>query len=69
MSKFNIGNFKSLLEEPLDDDVSLIKEMKLFFNQYYSSNIMKLCIITKQDPFEVYSNIKTTFGKVKNHNV
>lgn len=32
MSKFTVGNFKSLLEEPLDDDISLIKEMKLFFN-------------------------------------
>ncbi|CCE61898.1 hypothetical protein TPHA_0B02260 [Tetrapisispora phaffii CBS 4417] len=66
--KFSTGNIKTLMEEPTKLGLNTRNELLKFYNSSYSANIMKLCILGRQD-LDTLSNWATEFFKdVKNLN-
>jgi insulysin len=43
--KFNIGNLESLKEIPKQKGLDVHEEIKKFYDQHYSANIMKLAVL------------------------
>jgi len=65
-SQFNIGNLDTLKDKP---DSVLIDEMKNFYQGYYSANIMKLTLVSKQTLPELKTLAEKYFSSIPNHNI
>jgi len=61
--KFGTGNLETL------NKPNIRKEVVDFYNKYYSSNIMKLVILHKEEFNTIENQIKTIFEKIENKNV
>jgi len=67
IKKFGAGNKASL--ENKTESISLYDAMKRFYEQYYSSNIMTLTLVSNQPIKELEKIARKHFSKVKNRNV
>lgn len=47
--KFSTGNYKTLMEIPSAQGINVRDELLKFYNKSYSANIMKLCILGRED--------------------
>lgn len=61
-SRFNVGNKESL------NIPNIVQHVKDFYNQKYSSNVMKLCVVSDMDPNILESHIREMFGQILNKN-
>jgi len=63
IKKFNTGNFETL-------NIPNIREKMIdFYNKYYSSNIMKLVILSKDKSNLVLDKIESNINMIKNNNI
>lgn len=69
--KFNIGNKKTLKEIPEANKINVRQELLNFHSNFYSSNIMTLCVLGKESLDELYAMVtkKLPFGEIKNGNI
>lgn len=65
-AKFNIGNLDTLVDTPVS---KLNDAMKSFYNQYYSSNIMRLTLVGKQSIPELKVLAEKYFSDIPNKNI
>ncbi|GGY77325.1 pitrilysin [Cellvibrio zantedeschiae] len=65
-AKFNIGNLETLVDAP---NSKLNEAMKNFYQQYYSSNIMRLTLVGKQSIPELKMLAEKYFADIPNKNV
>ena len=66
ISRFSIGNLETLVDKK---DSILIDEMKEFYESYYSANIMKLTLVSKQGLPELQALVEKNFSSIVNKNV
>lgn len=62
-NRFNIGNLISLKKEGIRD------ELLAFHKKWYSSNIMKLCVVSNKTLDEQEKQVRELFEEVENKNV
>lgn len=65
-AKFNIGNLDTLVDTPTS---KLNDAMKAFYNQYYSSNIMRLTLVGKQSIPELKVLAEKYFSDIPNKKI
>lgn len=63
MSRFTCGNKDTL------NQTDVVDQLKKFYNDYYSSNLMKLVIISSKDSADIYQNTKPIFEKIPNKKI
>ena len=68
-SKFGTGNRVTLLDEPKTRGVDPREELLKFHHQFYSANLMALCIVGKQSLDELTSLVVPLMAEVENKNV
>ena len=62
--RFSIGNYKTLKLIPESMNLSLYDELRKFYNKYYSSDKMSLCVISNQTLDQLESSITQKFGQI-----
>lgn len=62
-NNFTTGTTETLLID------NIYEKLITFYNMYYSSNLMKLVIMSDKDPKELYQYVKKYFGLIKNKNI
>lgn len=65
-AQFTIGNLDTLSDKP---NSTLYDEMKRFYEQYYSANIMKLTLVGKQPIGELKALAEKHFAGIRNNSV
>ncbi|KFD65259.1 hypothetical protein M514_00656 [Trichuris suis] len=65
-SKFGTGSLKTLFEEPRSRGLDTRNELLKFHRQYYSSNLMSLCVLGRESLDELEASITPLFGDVLN---
>eukprot|EP00828_Plagiopyla_frontata_P020903 TRINITY_DN2690_c0_g1_i1.p1 TRINITY_DN2690_c0_g1~~TRINITY_DN2690_c0_g1_i1.p1 ORF type:complete len:646 (+),score=109.29 TRINITY_DN2690_c0_g1_i1:136-1938(+) len=65
-SYFSCGNRDTLMTEPQLKGKNVYHAMENFYNQHYSSNIMSLVVISKEDPEKMLDVINNKFISIKN---
>ena len=70
INHFTCGNKDTLKDDDLDDN-TLYNKVKIFFDKYYSSNIMHLILFINDEinKDQLIMQINNTFGQIKNKNV
>ena len=68
-SKFGTGNLKTLQTEPEKLGLNVRDELLKFHTQYYSSNLMTLCLLGKESLDELQSYAVDMFSAVPNKNL
>lgn len=66
ISRFSIGNLETLVDKI---DSKLIDEMKKFYESYYSANIMKLTLVSKQGLPELQALVEKNFSSIVNKKI
>ncbi|GJQ08370.1 hypothetical protein GpartN1_g3307.t1 [Galdieria partita] len=66
LAKFGTGNRETLYEKPRTEQVDVIKFLKEFHSTFYSSNLMTLCVLSKQSLDELEQLIVPLFSSVPN---
>ena len=66
---FQTGSIETLRDQPILNDLNIIKELRSFYDAYYSSNIMKLTIITNKDVYELFPIVREMFQVVANKHI
>ena len=64
-NKFGTGNIKTLKED-VDKSINVRKELLSFHEKYYSSSVMKLAIVGKQDIETLTKLVTNTFSSINN---
>lgn len=65
IARFRIGNSESLGDK---EDSVLYEEMKAFYDQYYSANIMTGAVVGDYSVEELKEKARTAFADIPNHN-
>lgn len=66
--KFSTGNLTTLGTNPTSKGLNIRDELLKFYNEYYSANLMKLCIIGKEDLDTLSDWAYDLFKDVPNNN-
>jgi len=64
-----VGNNKVLRDDPKERGIDLYEEMLKFYNDFYSSNGMTLCVIGKESLEELETMVRDKFSAVVNKNL
>ena len=67
--KFQCGNMYTLITNPRANGKNVQEELERFFNDYYSSNLMSVVVISKAPLEELKKIVISKFGSVKNKEV
>jgi len=68
-SRFSTGNFKTLRDDPVLKGTDVRERLLQFYNQYYSANLMKLCVVGKESLDVLQDWVTASFSAVPNKNV
>lgn len=68
-SKFSTGNYQVLRDDPVARGVKIRDEFIRFYNQNYSANRMKLCVLGREGLDELESWVQEHFANVPNQNL
>uniref|UniRef100_A0A5S6QRK5 Insulin-degrading enzyme n=1 Tax=Trichuris muris TaxID=70415 RepID=A0A5S6QRK5_TRIMR len=63
-SKFGTGSLKTLFEDPRSRGMDTRAELLKFHRQYYSANLMSLCVLGRESLDELEASITPLFGDV-----
>lgn len=66
--KFSTGNLKTLGETPKNQGLDIRDELLKFYNKSYSANIMKLCVLGREDLDTMSEWVYELFKDVRNNN-
>eukprot|EP00924_Labyrinthula_sp_SR-Ha-C_P016663 augustus_masked-scaffold_6-processed-gene-11.1-mRNA-1 protein AED:0.03 eAED:0.06 QI:0/-1/0/1/-1/1/1/0/1091 len=67
-SKFNIGNLETLEKIPEEKGINVRERLLKFFDEHYSSNLMTLVVLGREDLDTLEKNVLELFSAVPNHN-
>jgi secreted Zn-dependent insulinase-like peptidase len=68
-SEFTIGDTQTLQTNPSKEGIDMQQQLRQFFHQYYSSNIMSFSVIANY-PLQTLKNwVQTNFGVIQNNDV
>lgn len=65
--KFSTGNLKTLGEIPKSQNLDIREELLNYYNNSYSANLMKLCVLGREDLDTLSEWVYDLFKDVKNH--
>uniref|UniRef100_K3X3Y3 Nardilysin n=1 Tax=Globisporangium ultimum (strain ATCC 200006 / CBS 805.95 / DAOM BR144) TaxID=431595 RepID=K3X3Y3_GLOUD len=68
-AKFGWGNRKSLKEQPEAEKIDVHKEIRAFYERYYSANIMKLVVCGEDTLEDMEKWVTQSYSKIPNTNV
>jgi len=68
ISRFHTGNIETLREIPLEHNTDVRKLVLQCHKDFYSSNLMKLCVVGKESLDELREMVVTKFAAVPNEN-
>ena len=68
MNHFNIGNKKTLRDDPIKKGINVREELVKFYEKYYSANLMKLVILGKETLEKLENYVRELFEPVPNRN-
>lgn len=68
-SKFNIGNLETLRDVPCSQGINTREALLKFHDQWYSSNLMSLCVLGKESIDDLIKIVVPLFSSIKNKNV
>ena len=63
-SRFTTGNKKSLVEEPAEKGIDIRESLMKYHNEWYSSNIMSLCVVGNHTLDELQDFVEKHFRSV-----
>lgn len=64
--RFTCGNIDTLWKNPKANGIDIVESLRHFHGEYYSSNIMKLVLVTSQSPETLQTRLEDIFSKVQN---
>lgn len=67
-SKFNIGNLETLRDIPSSQGINTREALLKFHDQWYSSNLMSLCVLGKESIDDLIKIVVPLFACIKNKN-
>lgn len=67
--KFGTGNVQTLKIDPEANHLNVREHLVNFFNRYYSSNQMKLCVIGNYSFQEMEKLVRNSFSAIKNSHI
>ncbi|KTW25692.1 hypothetical protein T552_04211, partial [Pneumocystis carinii B80] len=62
--KFGTGNYQTLMDNPKKNGKDILEEVKNFYLKYYSANLMKLVVISKESLDELQGLIIKYFSQI-----
>ncbi|GJJ73344.1 hypothetical protein EMPS_05702 [Entomortierella parvispora] len=68
-SRFGSGNLVSLEEIPAKEGIDVREELIAFYHKYYSSNIMKACIVGRESLDQLTEWAVEKFSEIRNLNI
>lgn len=70
-AKFNVGNKKTLKEDPEAKGINVRERLLEFYEKHYSANVMSLCVLGKASLDELYTMIteRLPFNEIKNKKI
>lgn len=68
-NRFSTGNFETLRDNPLMNNIDIRSELLDFYKKYYSANIMTLCLVGKESVQDMVNIVHKYFSLIENHNV
>lgn len=70
-AKFNVGNKKTLKEDPEANGIDVRERLLEFYSKHYSANVMCLCVLGKNSLDELYAMIteRLPFGEIQNKKI
>ena len=69
VSRFSTGNFVTLRDEPKAKGIDIREKLLEFYYKHYSANLMKLCVVGREDLDTLEKWVTTSFSDVKNLNL
>eukprot|EP00915_Cephaloidophora_sp_WS-2016_P009518 GHVH01013604.1.p1 GENE.GHVH01013604.1~~GHVH01013604.1.p1 ORF type:complete len:983 (+),score=160.19 GHVH01013604.1:46-2949(+) len=66
---FATGNVETLRDIPDKEGIDIVAEVKKFYEQYYSANIMTLCIVSNHSLDELETLARNKFTPIENRHV
>ncbi|KAI8074834.1 Metalloenzyme, LuxS/M16 peptidase-like protein [Gongronella butleri] len=67
--KFETGNLETLMESPKRQGLDIRDELLRFHSNYYSANIMKLCVLGRESLDELTQWVVEKFSAVRNKDI
>ena len=69
-AKFNIGNKKTLKQDPEANGIDVRERLLEFYSKHYSANVMSLCVLSKNSLDELQAMIgRLPFGEIQNKKI
>ncbi|GJD08019.1 Insulin-degrading enzyme [Galdieria sulphuraria] len=69
LAKFGTGNHETLYKKPRTEQVDVVKCLKEFHSTFYSSNLMTLCVLSRQSLDNLEQLVVPLFSSVPNRSV
>ncbi|EMR09470.1 hypothetical protein PNEG_02412 [Pneumocystis murina B123] len=67
--KFGTGNYQTLMDNPKKNGKDILEEVKNFYSKYYSANLMRLVVISKESLDELQRLIIKYFSQIPNRRI
>lgn len=67
--RFDWGNCETLIEKPRQQGIRTCEELVRFYNNYYSSNLMQLCVVSPYDLDHVQDLVVRLFSGIQNRKI